>query len=166
MVCFVVIRKIILFIPPPHTQCCMVQLFIYNCRNKSKSKCYGSFLSFIHSSRSCHVGSQGNGWSAIQAIRILVERFRGAAKDLHKSGETFDRIRRDLVWTALRSLPWSTKSICANHNGTSAHFSVLLGIHPGSVVSPLFFNVTNFRTSKVMYSELFDQLEEYAWAKS
>ena len=44
---------------------------------------------------------------AIQAMRILVEKFRDAAKDLHMIfidlEKAFDTIPRDLIWTALRS---------------------------------------------------------------
>ena len=113
---------------------------------------------------------------AIQAMRILVEKFRDAAKDLHiifiDLEKAFDRIPRDLIWAALRShgVPEqyvqiimdmykgvTTRIRCTS--GTSAPFFVLLGVHQGSVLSPLLFNIVlNFLTSGIMQELLLSLL--------
>ena len=114
---------------------------------------------------------------AIQAMRIIVEKFRDAAKDLHMIfidlEKAFDRIPRDLIWTyALRShgVPEqyvqiimdmykdvTTKIRCTA--GTSEAFFVLLGVHQGSVLSPLLFNIVmNFLTSNLMQELLLSVL--------
>lgn len=113
---------------------------------------------------------------AIQSMRILIEKFRDAAKDLHMIfidlEKAFDRIPRDLIWTALRIhvvleqyvqiimdmyKDVTTKIRCTA--GTSEAFSILLGVHQGSVLSPLLFNIViNFLTSKLMQDLLLSVL--------
>lgn len=114
---------------------------------------------------------------AIQAMRILVEKFRDASKDLHlifiDLEKAFDRVPRDLIWTALRSheVPEiyvniirdmyneaTTRIRCVA--GISNLFSVGVGVHQGSVLSPLLFNIvmnyiTSNITDKLLLSVLF-----------
>src|SRR5687768_2879865 len=89
--------------------------------------------------------------------------------DLEKA---FDRIPRDLIWTALRShgVPEqyvqiildmykdvTTKIRCTT--GTSESFFVLHGVHQGSVLIPLLFIIViNFLTSKLMQELLLSLL--------
>lgn len=102
---------------------------------------------------------------AIQAMRILIEKHREARKDLHvifiDLEKAFDRVPRDLIWAALRyhSIPepyvaiiqdmyanTTTKIRCTA--GQSTAFPVNVGVHQGSVASPLLFIlVMNFLTS-------------------
>lgn len=93
---------------------------------------------------------------AIQALRITMEKYRDAKQDLHivfiDFEKAFDRIPRSLIWVALRYYgvpePYVeiikdmyenvTTSIRCNA-GTSEAFNVLVGVHQGSVLSPLLF---------------------------
>lgn len=95
---------------------------------------------------------------AIQSLRILTERYLNARKDLHMLfidlEKAFDRVPRDLIWNALRAqnVPESyvriIKDMYAESNtrvrstaGTSGDFQVDVGVHQGSVLSPLLFNI-------------------------
>lgn len=98
-------------------------------------------------------------FDAIQSLRILIEKFREAMIDLFlifiDLEKAFDRIPRDLIWTALRAQGISevyvrmvqdmydnsrTKIRCAA--GISEEFNINVGVHQGGVLSPLLFNVT------------------------
>src|SRR5687768_5982162 len=107
-------------------------------------------------------------------MRILVEKFRDAAKDLHMIfidlEKAFNRIPRDLIWTALRShgVPEQYVQIIMDMYKdvttrctarTSESFFVLLGVHQGSVLSPLLFIIViNFLTSKLIQELLLSLL--------
>lgn len=104
---------------------------------------------------------------AIQAMRILIEKFRDAVEDLHiifiDLEKAFDRVPRDLIWSALRNhgVPEkyvklikdmyheaTTKIKCPA--GISNSFPVKVGVHQGSVMSPLLFNtVINYLTCDI-----------------
>jgi len=93
---------------------------------------------------------------AIQSLRILMEKHRDASRDLHAVfvdfEKAFDRVPRDLIWVALRAkkIPEtyvrmvfdmyervSTKVRCPF--GVSEDFPIKVGVHQGSVLSPLLF---------------------------
>jgi hypothetical protein len=96
---------------------------------------------------------------AIQSLRILAEKHREALRDLYMVfidlEKAFDRVPRDLIWTALheQKIPEvyvkmlqdmyensRTKIRCAA--GTSEEFNIKVGVHQGAVLSPMLFNVT------------------------
>lgn len=95
---------------------------------------------------------------AIHTICILMEKYRVLKKDLHMVfidlEKAFDRVPRSLIWHSLRSqyVPESyiskiadmyenvtTKVRCPA--GTSEEFEVRVGVHQGSALSPLLFNI-------------------------
>lgn len=95
---------------------------------------------------------------AIQSLRILMEKHRDARVDLYlvfiDLEKAFDRVPRDLIWVALRSLnvPEAYVSIIMDMYdeartrvrctaGESDDFTVKVGVHQGSVLSPMLFNI-------------------------
>jgi len=111
----------------------------------------------IHKNQCGFIGGKST-TDAIQAMRIIMEKYRDAAKDLHfvfiDLEKAFDRVPRDLIWNALRAqgIPETyvrivmdmyrdvkTKVRCTS--GTSEEFTIKVGVHQGSVCSPLLFNV-------------------------
>lgn len=93
---------------------------------------------------------------AIQSLRVLMEKYRDARIDLFlvfiDLEKAFDRVPRDLIWAALRwmKIPEAyvkviidmyrearTKVRCTS--GFSDSFNVYIGVHQGSVLSPLLF---------------------------
>ncbi|XP_063545751.1 uncharacterized protein LOC134753743 [Cydia strobilella] len=96
---------------------------------------------------------------AIQTIRILLEKTKTNKKNLHMVfidlEKAFDHVPRDLIWEALRSqlVPESyislikdmytdLKTQVVSPAGKSDSFSITAGVHQGSTLSPLLFNVT------------------------
>jgi hypothetical protein len=105
---------------------------------------------------------------AIQTLRVVIEKHRDNKKDLHlvfiDLEKAFDRVPRDIVWTALRwhGVPEqlvnvvkdmyerNTTSIRSTA-GLSEKFSVNVGVKQGSALSPLLFIlVINYLTSAIM----------------
>jgi exonuclease III len=95
---------------------------------------------------------------AIQAVRILTEKHRLNKEDLHlifiDLEKAFDRVPRELVWEALRAqaLPEcyitliqdmyrNVRTKVKSPAGTSREFEVRVGVHQGSALSPLLFNL-------------------------
>ena len=97
-------------------------------------------------------------FDAIQCIRITMEKHRDAKTDLHlvfiDLEKAFDRVPRDLIWVALKAFNVpeayvrmiqdiyngaTTKVRCTS--GDSEEFPLKVGIHQGSVLSPLLFNI-------------------------
>ncbi|XP_063533678.1 uncharacterized protein LOC134743977 [Cydia strobilella] len=95
---------------------------------------------------------------AIQTIRIMMEKYRINNQDLHLTfidlEKAFDRVPRKLVWQALRTqqVPeYYIELIQDMYNnvstrvrslaGVSKAFEVKVGVHQGSVLSPLLFNL-------------------------
>ena len=93
---------------------------------------------------------------AIQSVRILMEKHRDASKDLHKVlidfEKAFDRHPRDLIWAALRNrgvpeiyvkliqgMYEGTKTKARSSAGVTDEFQINVGVHQGSVLSPLLF---------------------------
>lgn len=95
---------------------------------------------------------------AIQCLRILMEKYRDARKDLFlvfiDLEKAFDRVPRELIWLALRAhnVPEvyvrmimdmyddaRTRVRCTA--GESDEFTVKVGVHQGSVLSPMLFNI-------------------------
>lgn len=93
---------------------------------------------------------------AIQALRILTEKYRDAKLDLHiifvDFEKAFDRVPRSLIWLALRyhEVPEAYIKIIQNmyenvvtqircNAGYTEPFEVKVGVHQGSVLSPLLF---------------------------
>ncbi|XP_055838267.1 uncharacterized protein LOC129906511 [Episyrphus balteatus] len=93
---------------------------------------------------------------AIQSIRIIMEKHRDSLEDLHvvlvDFEKAFDRQPRDLIWVALeqQGVPETyvriimdmydgavTKVRCAA--GVTEEFEITVGVHQGSVLSPLLF---------------------------
>ncbi|XP_063372213.1 uncharacterized protein LOC134660405 [Cydia amplana] len=96
---------------------------------------------------------------AIQAIRILVEKAKANNTNLHMVfidlEKAFDHVPRELIWEALRfhEVPEqyialiqdmytnvTTQIVCPA--GTCEKFEICNGVHQGSILSPLLFNVT------------------------
>ena len=93
---------------------------------------------------------------AIFIVRQVQEKFLAAKKALYMSfvdlEKAFDRVPRQVIWWAMRKLgveEWLVKlvqSMYANvrsrvrvGDGYSEEFSVIVGVHQGSVLSPLLF---------------------------
>lgn len=95
---------------------------------------------------------------AIHAARLLLEKHREKNKPIHlvfiDLEKAFDRVPRDVIWYALRQhgvpeelVRWvkmlysgSTSRVRAAA-GTSEDFNVTVGVHQGSALSPLLFNL-------------------------
>jgi hypothetical protein len=121
----------------------------------------------IHKNQCGFIGGKST-TDAIQAMKIIMEKYRDAHKDLHfifiDLEKAFDRVPRDLIWNALRAqdIPEvyvrivmdmyrdvNTKVRCTS--GTSEEFEIKVGVHQGSVCSPLLFNVVmNYLTQELM----------------
>lgn len=124
-------------------------------------------LSQIHTNQ-CGFMPGRSTTDAIQALRILVEKHRDAKRDLHvvfiDLEKAFDRVPRDLIWTALRyhNVPENYVNIIKDMYfknttrirctaGTSDAFEVKVGVHQSSVLSPLLFNLAmNYLTKNLM----------------
>lgn len=109
---------------------------------------------------------------AIQVIRLLMEKHRDANKDLHMIfidlEKAFDRVPRDLIVAAMRSheIPETYVKVVKDMyadietmirctSGTSQSFAIRVGVHQGSVCSPLLFNlVMDYLTRDVMKNGL------------
>jgi hypothetical protein len=93
---------------------------------------------------------------AIFIVRQMQEKFLGKKRDLWIAfvdlEKAFDRVPRDVVWWALRTLrvdEWLIRVIQSMYEGVSTavklgdreseSFSVRVGVHQGSVLSPLLF---------------------------
>ena len=89
-------------------------------------------------------------------MRQLHEKYLGKGKDLYfmfiDLEKAFDRVPRKVLWWALRKLlvpEWLVRTIQAMYSGAksairingqfSAEFGVTVGVHQGSVLSPLLF---------------------------
>ena len=95
---------------------------------------------------------------AIFVLRQLHEKYRAAGKNLYMAfvdlEKAFDRVPRKVIWWSLRKLgveEWVVKlvqgmyhnarsRVCVG-NGQSEEFEVKVGVHQGSVLSPLLFIV-------------------------
>uniref|UniRef100_A0A336LYA8 CSON007526 protein n=1 Tax=Culicoides sonorensis TaxID=179676 RepID=A0A336LYA8_CULSO len=114
-------------------------------------------------------------YDAIQSLRLLTEKHREASKDLYMVfvdlEKAFDRVPRDLIWTALRTqnIPETYVKMlqdiydksCTSIRcpaGTSEEFEISVGVHQGGVLSPLLFNVTfNYLQEQI------DETENGVW---
>jgi exonuclease III len=104
---------------------------------------------------------------ALQTMRILLEKYKGKKKNLHMAfidlEKAFDRIPRLLVWQSIRAqgVPeyyvdilkamYRDPITCVRSPaGTSAPFVVNVGVHQGSALSPLLFNLAiNYLTRSI-----------------
>ncbi|KAL1446260.1 hypothetical protein WDU94_015584, partial [Cyamophila willieti] len=121
----------------------------------------------IHENQ-CGFVSGKSTMDAIQTVRIIVEKYRDAKKDLHMvfidMEKAFDRVPRTLIYESLRShdVPEeyvrlimdmyhnTTKQIRCT-SGISSKFNIKVGVHQGSVLSPLLFIIImNHLTSQKM----------------
>lgn len=95
---------------------------------------------------------------AIHSIRILMEKFRANRTDLHMTfidlEKAFDRVPRELIWQALRAqgvpehyihlvkdMYRDVTTKVRSPAGISEEFEVKVGVHQGSALSPLLFNL-------------------------
>ena len=93
---------------------------------------------------------------AIHAVRLLLERYREKTIPIHMAfldlEKAFDRVPHDLIWYALRShqvpeayVRWikhlysGVTSVVRCPVGTSPEFTISVGVHQGSALSPLVF---------------------------
>ena len=112
-------------------------------------------------------------------MRQLHEKYLGKGKDLYfmfiDLEKAFDRVPRKVLWWALRKLlvpEWLVRTIQAMYSGAksairingqfSAEFGVTVGVHQGSVLSPLLFIIVmealsqEFRTGcpwEILYAD-------------
>ncbi|GAB0089080.1 hypothetical protein DMENIID0001_035590 [Sergentomyia squamirostris] len=108
---------------------------------------------------------------AIQCLRTIMEKHRDAREDWHlvfiDFEKAFDRVPRDLIWVALRALEVPeayvkmimdmydgaiTKVRCTA--GESEEFPIKVGVHQGSVLSPLLFNIIMFFLLSLIHDDL------------
>ncbi|KAJ2945082.1 hypothetical protein O0L34_g9136 [Tuta absoluta] len=112
----------------------------------------------------CGFRSGASTTDAIHAIRILMEKYKSLQRDLHlifiDLEKAFDRVPRNLIWEALRAHNIPEQYIVLIQDmytnittqivtpaGTSSQFEVGVGVHQGSALSPLLFNIVmNFVT--------------------
>ncbi|VDP11945.1 unnamed protein product [Heligmosomoides polygyrus] len=104
---------------------------------------------------------------AIHAARLLVEKHREKQKPVHLAfldlEKAFDRVPREVIWYALREhgvseelVEWvrilysCSKSRVQAAAGTSMEFSIFVGVHQGSALSPLLFVWTLLYAGDVM----------------
>lgn len=95
---------------------------------------------------------------AIHAVRLLLEKHREKNKTVHVSfldlEKAFDRVPHDLIWHALRShavpeeyVRWiqllycNISSVVRCAVGISPAFNINVGVHQGSALSPLLFDL-------------------------
>ena len=95
---------------------------------------------------------------AIHAIRTLMEKYDYNKQDLHflfiDMEKAFDRVPRDLIWRAVRSqgvpeyyveilkdMYDNIRTKVRGPFGVSGDFEVTMGVHQGSALSPLLFNL-------------------------
>ena len=107
---------------------------------------------------------------AIQCLRILMEKHRDARKDLFlvfiDLEKAFDRVPRELIWLALRAhdIPEVYVSMIMDMYddartrvrctaGESEEFTVKVGVHQGSVLSPMLFNIIMSYLQKLIGDE-------------
>ena len=119
---------------------------------------------------------------AMQALRIIMEKYRDAQKDLHivflDLEKAFDHLPRDLIWLALRwhEVPEAyvkmfmnmydniTTMICCT-TGLSSASGYTIAFHQGACSSPLLFNTTmNFLVFDLMEAlvETWSFTDDYA----
>ena len=103
--------------------------------------------------------SPGKGTTdAIFIVRQILEKYLGKHKELWMAfvdlEKAFDRVPREVLWWALRRVgvdEWIVKVIKSMYEGVttsvkmngeeSANFEVKVGVHQGSVLSPILFNI-------------------------
>ncbi|CAK1603707.1 unnamed protein product [Parnassius mnemosyne] len=95
---------------------------------------------------------------AIHSVKILMEKYKSRKQDLHlifiDLEKAFDRVPRELIWQALRAqlvqehyiellkdLYHDVTTKVVGPAGKSEPFEVGVGVHQGSTVSPLLFNL-------------------------
>ena len=94
---------------------------------------------------------------AIFIVRQIQEKYLAKKKELWMAfvdlEKTFDRMLREIVWWALRvvGVEWIVKAIQAMYDGAttafrlrdgkSKEFGVKVGVHQGSILSPLLFTI-------------------------
>lgn len=109
---------------------------------------------------------------AIQSLRIMSERYQSVKKNLHMLfidfEKAFDRVQRDLIYEALcahgvpeiyvrtiEDMYTGVRTQIRYSAGISEDFAIDIGVHQGSVLSPLLFNIVmNYVTSRRMNDTL------------
>ncbi|KAI8439845.1 hypothetical protein MSG28_001314 [Choristoneura fumiferana] len=108
---------------------------------------------------------------AIQTIRILMEKHRVNKENLYlvfiDLEKAFDRVPRELVWQALRAqeipeayitliqdMYGDVSTQIKSPAGISDPFCVRVGVHQGSTISPLLFNLTMDHITKNIQAEI------------